>query len=98
MLEQLKGWVQTVIIATHDMQLVADWANRVIVLHEGNVIRDTDRHGVFHDPDLWEEAAIRPPQIVELGLKLGIHPVPLSVEEFVDRVSFKNGGNRLGVL
>ena len=35
MLSQLRKHVQTVIIATHDMQLVSEWSNRVIVMNQG---------------------------------------------------------------
>ena len=35
MLSKLRQHVQTVIVATHDMQLVAEWSNRVIVMNQG---------------------------------------------------------------
>ncbi len=38
MLENLKKHVDTIIIATHDMQLVAEWANRMLVMHDGELI------------------------------------------------------------
>ena len=40
MLERLKKHVDTIIIATHDMQLVAEWANRMLVMHNGELIAD----------------------------------------------------------
>ena len=40
MLERLKKHVDTIIIATHDMQLVAEWANRMLVMHDGELIAD----------------------------------------------------------
>ena len=40
MLENLKKHVDTIIIATHDMQLVAEWANRMLVMHDGELIAD----------------------------------------------------------
>ena len=32
MLEEMKDIIQTAVIATHDMQLVCQWADRIVVL------------------------------------------------------------------
>lgn len=98
MLDQLKDWVKTVVIATHDMQLVADWANRVIVLNEGDILKDSDCHDVFNNQKLIETATIQPPQIVELSHKLNIYPVALSVEEFTSRLFTKKEVEHFEVL
>src|SRR5699024_8775293 len=37
-LKRLKGITDTVVIATHDMQLVCQWADRILVLKEGKQI------------------------------------------------------------
>jgi energy-coupling factor transporter ATP-binding protein EcfA2 len=37
-LEDMKEITETVIIATHDMQLVCEWADRIIVLWNGQVV------------------------------------------------------------
>ena len=52
MLSKLRRHVQTVIVATHDMQLVAEWSNRVIVMNEGEIIYDGDQLSVFADDEL----------------------------------------------
>lgn len=46
-LRMLKGITDTVIIATHDMQLVCDWAERVIVLSGGRVIADGTKEQIL---------------------------------------------------
>jgi energy-coupling factor transport system ATP-binding protein len=84
MLGTLERWVKTVIIATHDMEMVAEWAQRTIVLRQGQVIADAPPETIFGDMNLVERARIRPPQVVQLSNALEIHPVRLSVDAFVD--------------
>lgn len=82
MLETLKEHVKTVIIATHDMQLVAEWATRIIVMHNGEIIADGNKHDIFGNDLLLQKAGLVIPQIIELSLKLGL-PKPLfTIEEF----------------
>ena len=40
MLRKAEGRVEAVVIASHDLQLVAEWADRVIVMNEGNVLAE----------------------------------------------------------
>lgn len=87
LLDQLRDRVRAVVIATHDMQLVADWATRVIVMHGGRILLDADSRTVFARPEVLELAALIPPQIVQLSARLGISPVCLTVEEFADYAS-----------
>jgi energy-coupling factor transport system ATP-binding protein len=84
MLGALERWVKTVIIATHDMEMVAEWAERIIVLRQGRVIADAPPETIFGDTGLVERARIRPPQVIALSNALDIHPVRLSVDAFID--------------
>ncbi|AHG02414.1 cobalt ABC transporter ATP-binding protein (plasmid) [Halostagnicola larsenii XH-48] len=78
--------VETVIIATHDLELAAAWATRVVVLDDGDIIADGPPGTVFADLDVLERANLRPPQVVRLGNELGLDPAPLTVETFVERL------------
>ncbi|MFJ7736959.1 ABC transporter ATP-binding protein [Lysinibacillus sp. NPDC097287] len=82
MLETLKDHVKTVVIASHDMQLVSEWATRIIVMHNGEIIGDGNRHDIFSNQSLLETAGLVIPQIVELGMKLGITEPIYTVEDF----------------
>lgn len=81
----LNQHVETVIVATHDMQLVAEWANRVIVMHHGDIVRDGTRESVFSDADLLELAGLNAPQIMELSRRLGMSPLSYTVDDFAQR-------------
>ena len=52
MLERLKKHVDTIIIATHDMQLVAEWANRILVMHGGELIADDSSEVIFQQHEI----------------------------------------------
>jgi energy-coupling factor transport system ATP-binding protein len=84
MLSQLQSWVNTVVIATHDMELVAEWATRIIVMRAGMVLADASPSIIFSDASLVEQARIYPPQVVRLSNALGIKPVHLSVETMTE--------------
>lgn len=97
MLEYLKDRVKTVVIATHDMQLVAEWANRVVVMKDGKILEDSDKYKVFGNPALLREANLKPPQIVELCRELGVNPVAFSVSEFSARLAPGKEEEYLGI-
>src|SRR5699024_7232107 len=51
-LHSIRDKVKTVLIATHDMQLVAEWATRVIVMEHGKVIFDGTPKVLFDRVDI----------------------------------------------
>lgn len=83
LLQQLNKHVETVVVATHDMQLVAEWANRVIVMNRGRLIHNGTRESVFGNPGLLETAGLTAPQILELSRALGLPRLCYTVDEFV---------------
>ncbi|WP_058308353.1 ABC transporter ATP-binding protein [Gracilibacillus massiliensis] len=85
LLEGLKDTLKAVIVATHDMQLACEFANRIIVMHEGRIIHDGDRESVFQNYRLLEKAGLVPPQIFSFTQSLGWAQPAYTVEEFAKR-------------
>lgn len=83
MLAELADVIECTVVATHDMHLVAEWANRVIVLENGMVVADLEPRELFTMPETLARARVVPPQVVLLGNELGVTPPPLSVDELV---------------
>ena len=83
-LQMLKGVTDTVVIATHDMQLVCDWAERLIVLSAGYVIADGTKEEIFGDMYVRRQVGIRPPQICDMGRALGIENPCFTIDEFME--------------
>jgi energy-coupling factor transport system ATP-binding protein len=74
----------TVICVSHDMPLLANVVDRVLVMWNGRLIADRSPRQVFSDRELMARNSIRPPQITEISLRLGARrglPAALSVPE-----------------
>lgn len=85
-LEELNQHVRTVLIATHDMQLVHRWATRVIVMHDGRVLADGTAAQVFASPELIRRAGLALTQSMALSAALGLQPPCGSPTELADRL------------
>ena len=60
----------TIIMITHDMDLVAQYAKRVIVLKDGNILLDGTPQDVFSQEQILLDSAIIPPQLCRLSRQL----------------------------
>lgn len=78
----------TIIIITHDMYIVGQYARRVILMSEGRILADGRTSDVFSQPDVLQKAFLEPPQITQLAQSaqnLGFDPGTLTVDEMVDQ-------------
>ena len=64
--DQLQKKGATIVFITHDLRLVAEYAQRVIVLHEGVKRYDGKPAELFNQDGLMEHAELIPPPISEL--------------------------------
>ena len=83
-LEDMKAITETVMIATHDMQLVCEWAERIIVLWNGQVIADRTRDEIFGNREIVEKVGIRPPEIFSLGQAIEPNALCYTIDEFLN--------------
>ncbi|MDO5416241.1 MAG: energy-coupling factor transporter ATPase [Lachnospiraceae bacterium] len=82
-LNEMKEITETVMIATHDMQLVCEWADRIIVLSGGRVVGDGTRDEIFADTELARRVGIRPPEIFHMGREVCQDALCYTVPEFI---------------
>lgn len=76
----------TIIIITHEMPIVAQYAQRTVVLGQGKVLMDGSTRAVFAEPELLARTFVKPPQITRLAQALEGYGFPndiLSVDEMV---------------
>lgn len=75
----------TILLVTHDLINVAQYARRVLVLNDGNVMRDGPTAEIMADFDLLESCHLTPPQVVRLSSRLQDRgfPLALSTDELV---------------
>ena len=81
-LNEMKDITETVLIATHDMQLVCEWAERIIVLCQGEVIADGSRNEIFGNRRVLELTGIRPPEILDMGKVFNPGAFCYTIQEF----------------
>ena len=78
-----------VIMVCHDMEVVSDFAERLVVMADGKILAKGDSARVFADADLMRAAYVRPPQVIELAGELSRDVSPefagiTQVSELVD--------------
>jgi len=87
---QLNTQGRTVIIATHDVEFVAECVPRVVLMSKGRIVDDGKADRVLSDTETLEKCSVIPPQITQLMHRLS-HPLlphnVLSVGEAVRLIS-----------
>ena len=58
---------KTIIIVTHDMQVIARYAKRVVIMSGSRIICDESTVDAFKETEILRKAFVEPPQIVELA-------------------------------
>jgi len=91
LLDQLNADGKTIIVSTHRMEFAADWADNILVLKDGKVLKEGVPEEIFSDPGLIHDANLQVPVPVqthnELRLRgLNYEQTPLSVLELVESV------------
>lgn len=76
LLRQLETPERTVLLSTHDTQLAYEWADRIVVLHEGTIIYDGNPYDIFSQDDLLQKAHLEKPWVFDVASTLGA-PTPL---------------------
>jgi len=77
----------TVIIITHEMPIVSEYARRCLVLSRGRVLMDGSTREVFGSPEVLAQAFVKPPQITRLAQALctyGVRGDVLTIEEMME--------------
>ena len=76
-LKELFHKQHTIIMITHEMEIVAEYANRTTVFHNGSILMDGDTRDVLYDYETLSSTKIVPPFI------------PQSLSEFQNNLPFK---------
>ncbi|NOQ33824.1 MAG: ATP-binding cassette domain-containing protein [Methanosarcinales archaeon] len=86
---------KTIILVTHDMNLVAGYARRTVVMDKGKIVLDGDTRHVFSKQEILEKTGITLPVITRLSpdlLKDGIDIPPLLTVQELSEMAFSNSG------
>ncbi|MDR2043071.1 MAG: ABC transporter ATP-binding protein [Clostridium sp.] len=83
-LEGLNRTGLTVILITHDMHLVLEYASRVLVFSEGILLADEKPSKILTDRNLVERASLKETSLFTLAKRCGIREPASFVQNFID--------------
>ena len=77
-LDSLQKQGHTIVMITHDMQLMLEYGDRCLVVVEGKVIADDNPVTILNQKDLLESANLKQTSLYTLGQKLSSDPVEVT--------------------
>lgn len=77
-LDSLQKQGHTIVMITHDMQLMLEYSDRCLVVVEGKIIADDNPVTILNQKDLLESANLKQTSLYTLGQKLSSDPVEVS--------------------
>ena len=77
-LEELHQKGHTIVMITHDMQLMLDYSDRALVMVDGELIADTDPASLLSNPKLLVKSNLKETSIFNLAKKLDVDPLALT--------------------
>jgi energy-coupling factor transport system ATP-binding protein len=95
LMEKVKGLNSRghiIIMITHDMRIVSEYAKKTIVLWNGKILLEDTTRNVFSQPDILAKTFLAPPQIMLLSRMLeeyGMRRDVLTVREFYEQLTEK---------
>lgn len=77
-LDSLQKQGHTIVMITHDMQLMLEYSDRCLVVVEGKIIADDNPVTILNQKDLLESANLKQTSLYILGQKLSSDPVEVT--------------------
>ena len=74
----------TIILITHDMHLMLEYAPRAVVLTDGNVLADASSAEVLTNPELVRSASLKETSLYTLAMRCGLEQPKEFVQRFID--------------
>lgn len=74
----------SIILATHNMDIVLGYANRAIVLDKGKVIHDTTPLELFQDTEFLSTSSLEPPKVFSFAMLLKEKGLPINLAAVKD--------------
>jgi len=77
-LDELQQKGHTIIMITHDMQLMLDYSDRAIVVTDGQILADLTPAELLTQPEILRRANLKETSIFALANRLGVDPLALT--------------------
>jgi len=82
---------KTVIVISHNMDLIAEYCERLVVMLNGQVLAVGPTREIFCQPDLIAKSSLEPPQVTQLSLVLKDYGFPPNVLTINEMSAFLEG-------
>ncbi|MCQ2555166.1 MAG: ABC transporter ATP-binding protein [Clostridia bacterium] len=82
-LEEINSRGVTIVLITHDMHLMLEYATRGIVFADSKVIKDSTSYDILTDRDVISRASLKETSLYNLALKCGLNDTKGFVEHFI---------------
>jgi energy-coupling factor transport system ATP-binding protein len=86
LIRRLRDEGATVVCVSHDMPLLADVVDRLLVMWNAHLIADASPREVFSNADVMAQTKLEPPQVTSISMRLG-RPPALSVDELAQSLA-----------
>lgn len=84
LLSTLQKEGKSIILATHNMDVVLKYTNRVLVIDEGKIVKDCDPIKLFQDESFLSNSYIEPPKVFSFAKKLIDNNLKIDLEKVKD--------------
>ncbi|MBQ6344878.1 MAG: ATP-binding cassette domain-containing protein [Methanobrevibacter sp.] len=71
----------SIVISSHDIEMVNQFADKIFVLYNGTIIAEGDRHQIFSDKELLKKAHLKAPVTTEILYKLKENGLDVDTEK-----------------
>ena len=90
-LNNLNDEGMSIVISSHDIDMVNHFADKIFVLHDGEIIAEGDKHQIFSDTELLKKAHLKAPITTEILYKLkenglDVDTEKITVDETVEEI------------
>lgn len=90
-LNKLNEEGMTIVISSHDIEMVNSFAEKIFVLNEGEIIDSGDTHQIFSNKELLKKAHLKAPVTTEILYALkekgyGVDTTKISLDEIIDEI------------
>ena len=71
----------SIVISSHDIEMVNQFADKIFVLYNGTIIAEGDKHQIFSDKELLKKAHLKAPVTTEILYKLKENGLDVDTEK-----------------
>lgn len=83
-LKELNEQGLTIVMITHDMHLMLEYATRAVVFCDGGIVGDDTSANILTEPKIVEMASLKETSLFELAVLCGIEEPRKFVQRFID--------------